>query len=80
MNLAEVKRLRHGQTIWVKGKYNADGTAMRVRVTGKVQTWKTRPSEVQVPVKHGMYESLYITHRNMDRFTLKEPASKKRKR
>ena len=80
MTLTEVKRLRSNQTVWVKGEYNADGTAMRVRVTGKVQTWKTRPSEVQVPVKHGMYESLYITHRNMSDFTLKEPAPKKRKR
>lgn len=39
-------------------------TPLRVRRTGKTQTWKTRPNEFKVPVKYGLYESTYITHEN----------------
>jgi hypothetical protein len=74
-----LKNLRHGQTIYIKGEYNADGTAMRVRVNGKTQLWKTRPADFKVPVKRGLYEHGYITPRNAKRFTLTEPASKKRR-
>ena len=80
MTLNEAKRLRHGQTVWIKGAYDSDGSPSKCRVTGKVQTWKTRPDEVRVPVKRGMREYGYITHRNLDRFTLTQPASRKRKR
>ena len=34
-----------------------DGSARRCRVTGKVKTWKTRPNDLSVPVKYGMFES-----------------------
>ena len=43
-------------------KKNADGTPMRVRRNGKTQTWKTRPGEFRIPVKHGMYDYGDITH------------------
>lgn len=43
---------------------NADKTPLRVRRTGKTQTWKTRPNEFKVPVKYGLYQSGYITHEN----------------
>lgn len=36
----------------------------RVRPSGKCQVWKTRPDEFKLPVKYGMYESSYITHRD----------------
>ena len=74
MLLSEAKSLRHGQLVYIKGLYNSDGTAARARVTGKVKTWKTRPSDVEVPIKRGMYDSGYVTSRNLDRFTLTEPA------
>lgn len=41
---------------------NADGTPARCRPSGKCQTWKTRPGEFKLPVKHGLYQSFYITH------------------
>lgn len=57
--------LRSGQTLYHVTEKNADGkTAMRVRVTGKVHTWKTRPGEFKVPVKHGLRTSGYITPAN----------------
>lgn len=80
MTLNEAKRLRYHQTVWIKGHYDADGSPSKARVTGKVQTWKTRPNEVRVPIKRGMYDYGEITHRNLDRFTLKEPARRKRKK
>ena len=36
----------------------------KVRVSGKCQTWKTRPDEFRLPVKYGFYESGVITERN----------------
>lgn len=31
------------------------------RRNGKTQTWKTRPNEFRVPVKHGLYDYSQIT-------------------
>lgn len=80
MTLQEAKRLRYRQTVYIKGEYDSDGRASKCRVNGKVQTWKTRPNEVRVPVKRGLYEYGYITHHNLGDFTLKEPAPRKPKR
>lgn len=40
---------------------NADGTPLRARANGKCQTWKTRPTEFALPIKHGLYSYGYIT-------------------
>lgn len=37
-----------------------DGSARRVRVTGQVKIWKTRPRDLSVPVKYGMWESAHV--------------------
>lgn len=37
---------------------------VQARVTGRCATWKTRPDEFRLPVKHGLYESGAITHDN----------------
>ena len=52
--------LTHGQILHHKTLKNADKTPMRVRVTGKVKTWKTRGNDFRIPVKYGLYESGYI--------------------
>jgi len=78
ITVTQAKKLRYRQTIFIKGEYNADGTAMRVRVNGKVQLWKTRPKDFKIPVKRGLYEYGYITLRNAHSFTLKEPARRKK--
>jgi hypothetical protein len=50
---------------------NADKkTPARCRRTGKTQTWKTRPNEFKIPVKHGMYDCFYITHLNMHEWNI----------
>lgn len=33
---------------------------MRVRVTGKVKTWKTRPDDFRIPVKYGLKTCGYV--------------------
>ena len=38
------------------------------RASGKCQTWKTRPNEFKLPVKHGLYNNAYITHENAHLF------------
>lgn len=52
--------LRHGQILHSKEVKNRDGSPMRVRVNGKVKTWKTRPSDFKIPVKHGLSVYGYV--------------------
>jgi len=40
------------------------------RPNGRCQTWKTRPNDFRLPVKHGMYEYGEITQDNADCFHL----------
>jgi hypothetical protein len=55
MNINEAKALKNGDMVHHVSRKNADGTPMRARVTS-VKTWKTRPDDVEVHVKHGMYD------------------------
>lgn len=55
MDLKTAKNLKQGQTVWHMTKINADGTAMRAKVTS-IKTWKTRPDEIIVRVKRGLKE------------------------
>lgn len=51
MTLEEIKGLSgHAKVI------ANDGALRDVKINGAVKTWKTRPNEVSVPVKYGMYE------------------------
>jgi hypothetical protein len=54
MTFEEVLVLKHGDECLFHAN---DGSARRVRVMGQVKTWKTRPRDLSVPVKYGMYES-----------------------
>lgn len=42
------------------------------RVKGKIQTWKTRPEDFKIPIKHGLYTYGYLTKHNNDLFSLLE--------
>lgn len=53
-----------GKTLYHKTQRNADGTAKRCRVNGKLKTWKTRPTDWQLPVKHGLWDCFYLTPSN----------------
>lgn len=55
---------------WHRTAKNADGSPLRVRKTGQLKTWKTRPNEFKLPVKYGLKDSFYITHENVDEWCL----------
>lgn len=75
LTTGQAKSLKYGQWIYIIGWYNADGSPQHCKVTGKVQTWKTRPNEFRVPVKRGLYETGEITHNSMEGFSLERPES-----
>ena len=56
--------LKHGQILHHVSVKNADKSPARCRVSGKCQTWKTRPTEFKLPVKYGLLDSFYITEDN----------------
>lgn len=63
--------LRYGQTlVHNTAKQNGGKTPLRVRVTGKVKLWKTRPDDFKIPVKHGLCESGYVDHTNGQYWTI----------
>ena len=77
LTLAQAKKLRVGQTLYQIGQYNADGTAKRWRVSGKVKTWVRSPNRVEFPVKYGLYTNEYITQDHLKMVTLTEPKPRK---
>lgn len=50
-----VEELHRGQTLYHVTGRNRDGTALQVRVNGKVKLWENNPKYFIVPTKHGMY-------------------------
>lgn len=72
--------LRYGQELHYTGrklcvlisgpKGGRQISIVKVRVSGKCQTWKTRPDEFRLPVKHGLYENGAVTHLNKNDFHL----------
>lgn len=70
MTRAQFEQARHGQEFHHNAQRNADGTCRRWRKNGAVKTWKTRPQEFRVPVKHGLKTCDYITEREADQFHL----------
>lgn len=56
--------LYHQGTFYHVHLKNRDGTPVRCRANGACKTWKTRPSDFRLPVKHGLRECFYITELN----------------
>ncbi len=55
---------RGGQIFHHITEKNADKTPVRCRVNGKCKTWKTRPTEFQLPVKYGLKTCFYLSQDN----------------
>jgi hypothetical protein len=72
MLINEAKELRIGQTVYHTSKKNADVTAMRAKVTS-IKTWKTRPFNVEVHVKRGLYEFAVFYEDELLELTTTEP-------
>ena len=65
ISLKQAKKLRLGQVLYHTTNRNSDGSPERWRVNGQVKTWKTRPNEVRIPIKYGLYSCDYLTHRDL---------------
>lgn len=65
ITLEQAKNLSYDDILYHVENRNADGTPQRWRVNGRPQTWKTRPDEVKVPVKHGLRDHDYLTHADL---------------
>ena len=72
LKLSDVKVIPHGAILYHQNVRNADATPARVRVNGKCKLWKTRPTDFQLPVKHGLKDCFYITQDNIADWCLTE--------
>lgn len=61
MTLEELKNLRYGQRVYFEDRY---GNFRECKVNGHPKTWKTRPLDVEVPIKYGLYEYSYARYIN----------------
>lgn len=64
ITLTEAKNLKLGQILV------DDLNGKRWKVNGQVKVWKTRPADVRIPVKHGLYKYGYVTQEMLDTMTL----------
>ena len=69
ITLEQAKRLRAGDYLHHIELKNADGTPQRFRVTS-VKTWKTRPDQVRIGLKRGLYEFYRIDQTELKEFEL----------
>lgn len=76
ITLEQAKALTLGTILYHRNHRNVDGTAQRWRVNGKPKTWKTRPNEVRVPIKHGLWSYDYLTECDLDMVSLTDPTAK----
>ena len=70
LTLHDLLSCRHGAILHHVTLRNADGTPLRCRVNGRLQTWKTRPGDFKLPVKHGLRDYFYITQAHAHEWTL----------
>jgi hypothetical protein len=70
VTLAQVKKLGYRDELYHKDLKDSKGHSVRARVNGKIQLWKTRPTEFRLPMKHGMYDTFQLTELNVDQWTL----------
>ena len=59
--IMNTRLIKTAQNFEHKSLLNADGSRLRARRNGATKTWKTRPTEFRIPIKHGMYDYGYIT-------------------
>ena len=73
ITLEDAKNLSSGTILYHVKNRNSDGTAQRWKVNGKPKTWKTRPNEVRVPLKHGLYDYDYLDQDTLNLVSLTDP-------
>lgn len=61
LSIEEAKSLTYGSHVYFIAN---DHKARQIKINGRPQTWKTRPNDVRIPVKYGLYETGYFTATN----------------
>ncbi len=61
---AIVESLPRGTVLYSTRWRNADGSAVRCRVSGRCKIWVRSPARFSLPVRHGLYESFRIDQDN----------------
>lgn len=61
MTINEAKTLKYRERL-------LDNTGRRWYVNGAVKLWKTDPTRIRVPLKHGLYQYWYLTEHNVTEF------------
>ena len=64
LTIEDAKKLEYRTEVYHQYMRDSKGAPLRARVNGQCQLWKTRPTEFKIPVKHGLYDSGYITDKN----------------
>ena len=64
--------LSYRNELWHTRICNRDGTPLRIRINGKCQTWKTRPTEFRLPCKYGLRDYVQVTQHNAADWALPE--------
>lgn len=59
ITLEQAKELKYRETL-------IDGYGKRWYVNGKITTWKTDPTRIRVPLKHGLYSYDALTTEDFD--------------
>jgi hypothetical protein len=66
---------RRGQEFWHRYYKHADGSPVSVQASGPCLTWEDRPNEYKLPVKYGLFQTLYITEANAGEYTTLRPSA-----
>ena len=67
MHIDELKRLSYGDHVLVSTGYfgqNRLNGLVSVKVNGRPKVWKTRPDDVDIPIKYGLYEYARVEYRD----------------
>lgn len=60
------KKLKPGDILYSKTEVYSTGEPRTAKVNGKPKVWKTRPNDVKVPIKVGLYLYFYIGTTEVD--------------
>ena len=54
LTMEQASNLKHGTILHLNATRNKQGECQRWKVNGNVKTWKTDPSRIEIPLKHGL--------------------------
>lgn len=67
MTIQEAKELKYGDHVTsTKYGFDSKGNPRRFKINGAPKTWKTRPTEIRIPWKYGLYDYGYFTEADLD--------------